>query len=133
MNTINNLEWRYATKKMDATKRVADHDIATIKKAISLSASSYGLQPFTVLDITDTALRAQLLPATWGQAQTTDASHFFVFCNHTTVTENDVENLINSLNKSLTENSFNEIENNIIRDFIKFVKPEETIYSFEIY
>ena len=49
------------------------------------------------------------------------------------VTENDVENLINSLNKSLTENSFNEIENNIIRDFIKFVKPEETIYSFEIY
>jgi len=94
MNTINNLEWRYATKKMDATKRVADHDIATIKKAIRLSASSYGLQPFTVLDITDTALRAQLLPATWGQAQTTDASHFFVFCNHTTVTENDVDALI---------------------------------------
>jgi hypothetical protein len=49
------------------------------------------------------------------------------------VTENDIENLINSLNQSLTKNSFDEIENNIIRDFIKFVKPEETIYSFEIY
>ncbi len=47
-----------------------------------------------MLDITDTALRAQLLRSTWGQAQTTDSSHFFVFCNHTTVTENDVDALI---------------------------------------
>jgi nitroreductase len=94
MNTIENLKWRYATKKMDATKAVADQDIDTIKEAIRLSASSYGLQPYTVLDITDKDLRAKLLPATWGQTQTTEASHFFVFCNHKTVSDKDVDALM---------------------------------------
>ena len=43
MNTIiSNANWRYATKKFDATKKISDQDFATLKEAIRLSATSYG-------------------------------------------------------------------------------------------
>ena len=43
-NFIENQNWRYATKKFDATKKVSTEDLETLKKAIQLSSSSYGLQ-----------------------------------------------------------------------------------------
>ena len=49
MNTfIDNQNWRYATKKFDATKKVSDADLAILKEAIQLTASSYGLQPYVI-------------------------------------------------------------------------------------
>lgn len=73
------LQWRYATKKFDPSKRVSETDLATLKEAIRLSASSYGLQPYSVLVISDKELREKLRPACWNQPQITDASHVFVF------------------------------------------------------
>ena len=79
MQLIENLKWRYATKKMDASKKVSEQDINYIKEAIKLSASSYGLQPYKVLEIESTQLREELKPSSWNQSQITDASHLFVF------------------------------------------------------
>lgn len=76
-----NARWRYATKKYDATCKVSDADIATLKEAINLSASSYGLQPYKVIFVENPTLRAQLQPASWGQSQVVDASHLVVFAN----------------------------------------------------
>jgi nitroreductase/dihydropteridine reductase len=94
MQLIQNLKWRYATKKMDASKKVSNDNIAYIKEAIRLSASSYGLQPYKILEIKNPKLREELKPLSWNQAQITDASHLFVFCNAIEVTEIDVDNLI---------------------------------------
>jgi nitroreductase len=44
-----NAKWRYATKKFDATKKVSAEDLATLKEAIQLSASSFGLQLYLSL------------------------------------------------------------------------------------
>lgn len=93
--TIENLNWRYATKKYDATKKISEGDLKTIKEAVKLSASSYGLQPYKVLVITDPALREKLKPASWGQSQITDASHVFVFCSYTQVTGEDIDAFVN--------------------------------------
>ena len=41
--------WRYATKKFDATKKISAEDLSTLKEAIRLSASSFGLQPYKVI------------------------------------------------------------------------------------
>ena len=41
MQLIESLKWRYATKKMDANKKVSEQDIDCIKEAVQLSASSY--------------------------------------------------------------------------------------------
>lgn len=85
---IDSLEWRYATKKFDSTKKISDTDLQALKSSIRLAASSYGLQPYKVLIIENPELREKLKPASWGQTQITDASHLFVFCTvHESVPE----------------------------------------------
>ena len=85
MDYIEQLKWRYATKKFDANKKVLPQDILKIKEAIQLAASSYGLQLYKVLSIEDKALRKKLRAASYDQSQVTDAAHFFVFCRYATV------------------------------------------------
>ncbi len=95
MNTfIENQNWRYATKKFDATKKISNNDFETLKKAISLSASSYGLQPYQVFIIENPELRAQLQPASWGQTQIVDASHLLVFANIVDLNEKQIDDYI---------------------------------------
>ncbi|MEM8846386.1 MAG: NAD(P)H-dependent oxidoreductase [Bacteroidota bacterium] len=77
--TLENLNWRYATKKFDPSKKVSNQDLETILKAIQLSPSSYGLQPYHILVITDADTRKELQPASWNQSQIVDASHMLVF------------------------------------------------------
>tara|TARA_R110000868_G_scaffold119573_6_gene317520 strand:+ start:1120 stop:1749 length:630 start_codon:yes stop_codon:yes gene_type:complete len=87
MRTIEDLKWRYATKKFDATKKISNEDLDKLKEAIQLTATSYGLQLFKVLIIENPETRNLLKPASWGQSQITDASHLLVFCNFSEVTE----------------------------------------------
>ncbi|MBW2936763.1 NAD(P)H-dependent oxidoreductase [Aureisphaera sp. CAU 1614] len=82
MELLKNLEWRYATKKFDTTKKVSNEHLSKLKKAIQLSVSSYGLQLYKVLIVEDPKIRKQLLPVSWNQSQIIDASHLFVFCYH---------------------------------------------------
>lgn len=88
------MEWRYATKKFDTTKKINRTDLNKIKNAVQLSASSYGLQAYKILIIENPEVRLKLKEASWGQPQITDCSHLFVFCNYTNVNEVDVDDFI---------------------------------------
>lgn len=92
-----NAKWRYATKKFDATKKVSDKDLATLKEAIQLSASSFGLQLYKVIIVENPETRTTLQAASWGQTQIVDASHLLVFANQTTVDNGDVDNYLNNV------------------------------------
>jgi nitroreductase len=82
MNTfIENLNWRYAVKKYDPSRKISAEDLEVLKQAIRFSPSSMGLQPYKVLVITDPALREKLKAAGYNQTQITDASVLFVFAN----------------------------------------------------
>ena len=94
MELLDNLNWRYATKKFDATKKVSTADLDKIKEAVRLSASSYGLQLFKVLIVDTAELREKLEPASWGQKQITEASHLFVFCNYSNYEESQVDEYV---------------------------------------
>jgi len=94
MKLIDNLKWRYATKKFDASKKVSSNDIEVLKEAVRLSVSSYGLQLYKVLIIENTEVKEQLKKVSWDQSQITDASHLFVFCNYTTNFDYHVDNYI---------------------------------------
>jgi len=96
-NFLNNQNWRYATKKFDATKKVSAEDLNTLKEAIRLSSSSYGLQPYKVLIIENPELRAQLQPAAWGQSQIVDASHLFIFANDTNIGDEAIDQFLNAI------------------------------------
>ena len=69
------LNWRYATKKFDATKKIPADTWATLEQALILAPSSFGLQPWKFLILTDAAVKAQLVALSWGQTQPADASH----------------------------------------------------------
>jgi len=80
MKIIEDLKWRYATKKYDTTKSISDKDFETIKEAIQLAPTSYGLQLFKVLEIDAADVKQKLVPASWGQEQANTTSKYLVFC-----------------------------------------------------
>lgn len=80
MNLIQQLNWRYATKTFDPTKKLTDEQVATLKEVLQLSPSSFGLQPYKFVQVKNPELRAKLREVSWGQPQVTDASELFVLC-----------------------------------------------------
>lgn len=96
-NFIKNANWRYATKKFDASKKISNEDLDILKEAVRLSASSYGLQPYKVIFVDNPNLRAQLQPVAWGQSQIVDASHLLVFANITDFGDTQIDAHINNV------------------------------------
>jgi len=95
MQTITELlNWRYATKKFDATKKLTEEEVNTLKEAVNLTASSYGLQPYRVIDVRSPELREQLKAAAFGQSQITDASQLFVFAAYNDLTDEHIDEYI---------------------------------------
>lgn len=99
-NIIEQLNWRYAVKKYDASKKVSDQNILLLQEAIKLSPSSHGLQPYKILIITDEEIRAKLRAASYNQSQITDASHLFVFAIENDVDETYVDTYFENLCKT---------------------------------
>jgi nitroreductase len=86
MKLIEDLNWRYATKKY-SNQTVSDENVALILESIRLTATSLGLQPFKIFQIDQPELRMQLKSAAYNQSQLVDASHVLVFAVWTQVTE----------------------------------------------
>jgi len=76
---IKALNWRYATKQFDATKKLSESDVNTLLEAARLSPSSFGLQPWKFIVVTNPEVRKKIRAAAWDQSQVTDASHLVVF------------------------------------------------------
>lgn len=85
------LNWRYATKKFDPSKKVSDADLQDLLEAIRLSPSSYGIQPWKFLVIANPDTRKKLREHSWDQSQVTDASHLIVLCARTGLSEKDID------------------------------------------
>lgn len=79
MDLIERLQWRYATKKMDPTKKVPREKVERILEAVRLAPTSSGLQPFEVIVVTNAQLREKIQAIANGQTQIGDGSHLLVF------------------------------------------------------
>jgi nitroreductase len=90
------LAWRYATKVFDPARKIPADVWSALERSLVATPSSYGLQPWKFLVITDPALRAKLRPASWNQSQVTDCSHHVVFLGRTEMQERDVQRLIDA-------------------------------------
>ncbi|SNR33688.1 NAD(P)H-dependent oxidoreductase [Flavobacterium sp. ov086] len=97
---LDNLNWRYATKKFDATKKISAADLNTLKEAVRLSASSYGLQPYKVVIVENPEIREQLKAAAYGQTQITDASQLFIFANDLNTGAESVDAYIQNISET---------------------------------
>jgi nitroreductase len=84
---IKQLNWRYATKKFDTARKIDDQTFATLEQAVRLAASSYGLQPWKFVVVTDPAVKSKLPAASYNQPQPADCSHLVVISRIATLDE----------------------------------------------
>jgi nitroreductase len=101
-NYIESLNWRYATKKYDASKKVSAADIETLKDAVRLSVSSIGLQPYKVFIVETDEMRNKLKAAAGGNNQNliADSSHLFIFANEVNVGDKQVEDYVSNISQT---------------------------------
>jgi nitroreductase/dihydropteridine reductase len=78
MALLDDLKWRYATKKMNGQK-VPEDKLNYILEAARLAPSSSGLQPYQIFVITNKKLLGQIRVFSNDQSQITDCSHLLVF------------------------------------------------------
>ena len=87
---LQQLEWRYATKKFDPTRKIADDVWQALEQSLVLTPSSFGLQPWKFFVVRNPDLRQQLLPHAWDQTQVVEASHLVVLAIKTDINASDV-------------------------------------------
>ena len=92
MDTIDSLKWRYATKKFDINKQLTKTQINILKEAFNLTATSYGLQPISLVIVDNKEIQKKLVEHSWKQEQVAQASHLLVLCVPKEYNKNEVEN-----------------------------------------
>lgn len=92
--TLEQLHWRYATKKFDPTQKISDSIWKTLEQSLVLSPSSFGLQPWQFFVIRNPELRQQLLEHSWGQTPVVNASHLVVFAIADNIDNDDVDRYV---------------------------------------
>lgn len=95
MALLENLNWRYATKKFNATKKVAQEDVDKIVEAARLAPTSSGLQQFRVLVITNQDYKNKIVPIAMNQQIVADCSHLLVFAAWDRYTEERIDKVYN--------------------------------------
>ncbi|OYU66826.1 MAG: NAD(P)H-dependent oxidoreductase [Cytophagaceae bacterium BCCC1] len=93
MSLINDLNWRYAAKKMN-DRSISDEQLHLVLTAINLSASSYGLQPYKVMVVSKPETKIKLQEAAYGQLQVGGSSHVLIFMVPLKITEEYIQNYI---------------------------------------
>jgi nitroreductase len=88
---IYQLQWRYATKQFDSARKISEADWSVIAQALTLTPSSFGVQPWKFFVVSDPALRAQLPAMSWGQTQPVDCSHYVVLAARTEYVSADLD------------------------------------------
>ena len=73
------LNWRYATKAFDPSQRIPPKTWAALEQSLVLTPSSYGLQPWKFVVVTEPAMKEALVAHSWNQRQPADCSHHVVF------------------------------------------------------
>lgn len=91
---LRQLRWRYATKKFDPTRIIPASEWQALEETLVLTPSSYGLQPWKFVVITNAQLREQLVPHSWGQRQVAEASHLLVLAIKQNLGLNDIERFV---------------------------------------
>ena len=113
MSFLENLNWRYATKKFDSTKKVTDEIIQKIRDAVRMAPTSYGLQMFSVLEVENVEIREKLKEVSWGQSQVTDADRLFIFLSRADG-EKRIEDMFSNMsggNEEIRKTALAEYEN----------------------
>jgi nitroreductase/dihydropteridine reductase len=136
MSLLDKLQWRYATKKFDADKKVSADQLDALLAAVQLAPSSGGVQPYRVIVVKDPKVKEQLREAARGQQQLTSASHVIIFAAETALDSTFVKDYIDRIaatrhvdrtNLEVFEANINRNINNMTED-VKIVWGHKQAY-----
>ena len=100
MNDIlEGMKWRAAINKFDTAKKLTDDQIKKLMETVFLTPSSFGLQPWRFLVVTNPEIRAQLQVAGYNQPKIAEASHLVVFAVEKIVDDKLVDKYMASVGK----------------------------------
>ena len=94
---LDHLHWRYAVKRFDPARRVPDQTWQALEQSLILTPSSYGLQPWKFVVVTDPAIKAQLPGMSWSQKQPQDCSHMVVLAARRTMDADYINSFIDHM------------------------------------
>lgn len=94
---LQSLSWRYATKEFDTQKKISTKTWDAIEQSMVLTPSSFGLQPWKFITITDPETKEALLPHSWNQRQVVDCSHMVVLCAKSPIGDTDIDTWLDRL------------------------------------
>lgn len=83
MDLFTAISERRAIKHFDPSHQLNDAEVATLFEQALLSPTSYNIQHWRFVRITDNKLRQDIRAAAWDQAQVTDASELVLICADT--------------------------------------------------
>ena len=117
---INCLNWRYAVKQFDSERKIPINQWAVLERALVLSPSSYGLQPWKFIVIDDMQMRQRLLIPAMGQRQIVDSSHLVIFAARTSITESDISHWLDRVMtvRNITEEKITALKTTMNGDLV---------------
>jgi len=93
------LNWRYATKIFDPSKKITDEDIHTVLESARLSPSSFGTEMWKFIVVENKDIRIKLREAGFDQPKITDSSHLIIIAERTDIVENATKELIERISR----------------------------------
>lgn len=90
MSLLESLNWRYAVKRMTGDK-IPQSKVDVILEAARLAPTSSGIQPFSIIQVTDRKLLEKIQHVAYNQPQITEASHLLVFAAWDNVTPEKID------------------------------------------
>ena len=119
------LNWRYATKSFDSSKSIPEDAWQALLESLVLAPSSFGLQPWKFIVVSNPETRQRLRENSWGQPQVTDADKLVVFTSRTDMTPKDIQRWIDRLSE-VQKQSPEELKGyaGIVEGFCQRMSPE---------
>ncbi|WP_431265896.1 nitroreductase family protein [Roseateles chitinivorans] len=107
---LDQLNWRYATKKYDPSRKVPADKLDRILEAIRLAPTSSGLQPFELIVVSNPEIREKIKAIGYQQQQIVDCSHLLVFAAWDQTTPERI-NMMFDLAKDIRQTAHEGLEN----------------------
>lgn len=130
MGLLQDLSWRYATKKMNGAP-VTQEKVDYIIEAARLAPTSSGLQPFKIIQITDPELKGKIQPIAYGQTQIIDSSHLLIFAAYDEYTKDRVDAVFSQqeAERGLPSGSSDAYKNGLLDTFSKQTKEQHFVHT----
>jgi nitroreductase len=89
------MQWRYACKKFDSSKKINKEIIDDLLQILNLTATSLGMQLMKIVVVNNLEVQQKMLQHCHNQHQVADCSHVLVLCRYNSVDETLVDDHVN--------------------------------------